>query len=221
MVSLNPDDALDPTNGDAVRRDWAQRKIAELSLDPKKNEAAITALGKEHRVVTSGTSLIVLDRIEDYARHQIEPAEPELRDQYLSLVRTMPKDPRRKDEAAHLDDVAKQWKEFKEWHAQRHQWLETVLKPAAEREMHLYESLGATSNRDGKPRLSAQDVAEARELLEKAKDLANSWNTEGRKASTRLSWEREATEVMLAVDALRQRRVEAFPEVGYPFSAAR
>jgi len=209
-ISLNPDDALEPAAGDAVRRLWAQRKIAELSLDPKENESAITALGKEHRVVTSGTSLIVLDRIEDYARHQIEPAEPELREQYATLLRSMPKDPRRRDEAAHLDEVAKQWNEFKAWHAQRHPWLETVLKPAAEREARLYQTLATPDG--GKAKLSTQDAVQARELLERAKELAESWNKEGRKAETRAAWEREATDVMLAVDALHQRRIEAFPE---------
>ena len=210
-VTLNPDEALEPARGDAVRRNWAQRKIAELSLDLKMNESAVTALGKEHRVVTSGTSLIVLDRIEDYARHGIEPPEHELREQYLALLKQMPKDRRHKDEAAHLDEVAKQWKEFKDWHAERHPWLETVLKPAAEREVRLYEQW-STSSKSGKPRLSTQDAEKARELLEKAKDLAASWNSEGRKAKTRLQWERDATELMLAVDALHQRRAEAVPE---------
>ena len=210
-VVLNPADAMETERGDFVRRAWAQKKIAELMLDAKTNESAITALGKEHRVVTSGTSLIVLDRIEDYARHQIEPPEPELREQYLALVEKMPKNPRNRDEASHLDEVAKQWTEFKDWHAKRHPWLETVIKPAAEREAKFYELLSRDSG-SGKPKLSTQDAERARELLEKAKGLAASWNTEGREDKSRALWIRDATDVMMQIDALRQRRIEAVPQ---------
>ena len=52
-VTLNPDDALEAERGDFVRRAWAQRRIAELALDPQRNESTITALGKEHRIVTA------------------------------------------------------------------------------------------------------------------------------------------------------------------------
>ena len=104
-LTLNPDDALESERGDFVRRTWAQRRITELALDPQRNESTITALGKEHRIVTAGTSLLVLDRIEDYARYQIEPPEAELREQYLALLAKQPKDGRDKSTAAHLDGV--------------------------------------------------------------------------------------------------------------------
>lgn len=225
-ITLNPADALDADRGDFVRRAWAQRRIAELALDPKRNESAITALGREHRIVTAGTSLLVLDRIEDYVRHRLEPPEAELREQYLALLAKEPKDGRDKSEAAHLDDVAKQWAEFKAWHEKRHPWLETVLKPAAEREAALYAALSGTASRKNqRGTLSAEDAAAARMLAEKAKELTERWAKEGRDDNTRTAWIKDATNVMLAVDALRQRRLELVPDSdasrnGHPEPAA-
>lgn len=56
-----------------IARRWAVKQIAELSLQTEKNKEAITHLGKQFSVVTSNTSLIVLDRVEDYVRFKIEP----------------------------------------------------------------------------------------------------------------------------------------------------
>ena len=69
-----------------ARRIWAQKKIAELELRPNKYEDEITELGKEHSIVTRNTSLIVLDRLEDYVTHRIIPPEPDLRRQYLAKI---------------------------------------------------------------------------------------------------------------------------------------
>ena len=69
-----------------ARRIWAQKKIAALELRPNRYEDDIPALGKEHAIVTRNTSLIVLDRLEDYVTHRIVPPEPDLRRQYLAQV---------------------------------------------------------------------------------------------------------------------------------------
>ena len=69
-----------------ARRIWAQKKIAELELRPNKHEDEITELGKEHSIVTRNTSLIVLDRLEDYVTHRIMPPEADLRQQYLAKI---------------------------------------------------------------------------------------------------------------------------------------
>ncbi len=69
-----------------ARRIWAQKKIAELELRPSKYEGEITELGKEHSIVTRNTSLIVLDRLEDYVMHRIIPPEPDLRREYFAKI---------------------------------------------------------------------------------------------------------------------------------------
>lgn len=64
-----------PKTGSAngIARRWAGKQISELSLQFEKNISRITQLGKQFSIVTPTTSLIVLDRVEDYVRFKIKP----------------------------------------------------------------------------------------------------------------------------------------------------
>lgn len=70
---------------DLVRKIWAMKKLAHLQMRSEKNKEEIVRLGKSMTLVTPYTSLIVLDRVEDYARYEIEPPE-ELRAEYTKLI---------------------------------------------------------------------------------------------------------------------------------------
>jgi Ca-activated chloride channel family protein len=56
---------------------WARLKLAELDADYALKRGEIRRLGQQFRLPTRETSLIILDRAADYARHDIE-APPEL-----------------------------------------------------------------------------------------------------------------------------------------------
>lgn len=97
-------------------RIWAQKKLAELDMHYQRNKEAITALGREYSIVTRNTSLIVLDRLEDYVRYRIAPPEnePELRTAYLASARqeeqqTIQEQRNRLDYVAGLFDKRKEW----------------------------------------------------------------------------------------------------------------
>ncbi len=60
---------------------WAQMRVAELDGEYRLNRAEIRRLGIAFSMPTRETSLIVLDRVEDYVRHEIAPPA-ELRAQY-------------------------------------------------------------------------------------------------------------------------------------------
>ena len=66
---------------------WASMRVAELDGEYWHNREAIRRLGKDFGVVTRETSLIVLDRIEDYVRFAIRPPE-ELVPEYERLLAT-------------------------------------------------------------------------------------------------------------------------------------
>lgn len=68
------------SEGTAIPRRWATMMIERLSINRSGNADAIRDLGTRFNLVTPGTSLIVLDRIEDYLRFNIKPpeSEPEL-----------------------------------------------------------------------------------------------------------------------------------------------
>jgi tetratricopeptide (TPR) repeat protein len=103
-----------------ARRIWAQKKIAELELRPNKYEDEITELGKEHSIVTRNTSLIVLDRLEDYVTHRIIPPEAELRQQYLAKIEQQQK----KEDDGRKERTARVIKKFE----QRVAWWNKTFK---------------------------------------------------------------------------------------------
>lgn len=99
-------------------RMWAQKKLAELDADYKKNKAAIMSLGQEFSLVTRNTSLIVLDRVADYIRYRIAPpeSEPELLAAYVAALPALEKGidqdaskHRRIEEVVAMFEQRKQW----------------------------------------------------------------------------------------------------------------
>ena len=60
---------------DLLRRYWAQNKLSNLLIDQEENKEEIEALGKKHKLVTPYTSLIVLENVEQYIEHKVQPPE--------------------------------------------------------------------------------------------------------------------------------------------------
>ncbi|WP_447639765.1 MULTISPECIES: VIT domain-containing protein [Chitinophagaceae] len=69
-----------------ISKVWAQQKIAYLELNAEQNKADIAEIGKEFRIVTSNTSLIVLENVSDYVKYKINPPA-ELRSEYDNLMK--------------------------------------------------------------------------------------------------------------------------------------
>ena len=102
-----------PVSSDLIARVWATLKIDNLSLRHQRNKKQIITLAKQYRIVTRFTSLIVLDRIEDYVRYEIVPP-PALRDRYNALFkkkkhRIQSEKKQAIEEAIRLLDEQKRW----------------------------------------------------------------------------------------------------------------
>jgi tetratricopeptide (TPR) repeat protein len=92
---------------------WARLRVAELDAEYELNRAEVQRLGKAFNLVTRGTSLIVLDRVEDYVRYEIVPPL-ELRADYDRL-RGQARLAADKDRAAHLEDIVRRFEEKAKW----------------------------------------------------------------------------------------------------------
>lgn len=92
---------------------WARLRIAELEAEYDLNRAEIRRLGKAFGLVTRETSLIVLDRVQDYALHEITPPA-ELRAEYERL-RLAGVQRREADKRAHLERVVRLFEEKQAW----------------------------------------------------------------------------------------------------------
>lgn len=190
----------------SVHRLWAQSHLADLDADPRPDTAKITALATRHGVVTRHTSLLVLDRIEDYVRYRIEPPEAELREQYHALLASTPKTPEDAGRDARIASLAQQWREFRDWHGRRHPWLESVLVALAQQENARWRAV--PDSVDGAAALRERSGR----LLKLSEQLGERWLDEGGDAATRRRWEAEAATVMRDLDQLRRRRLQLAPE---------
>ena len=92
---------------------WAQLRVAELEGEFDINRAEIRRLGQRFKLVTRETSLIVLDRIEDYARYEIVPPI-ELRADYDRVIGNIALQ-RRGERKTHLDNIVRLFEEKARW----------------------------------------------------------------------------------------------------------
>ncbi|MGE0079552.1 MAG: VIT domain-containing protein [Bacteroidales bacterium] len=96
-----------------VERIWAQKYLNELNFNPTKNAEEITRIGKKFSVVTNSTSLIVLDRVEDYVQYEITPPQ-ELLAEYNKMVENKANEDKRTSKL-HIDQVVDQFLKKVEW----------------------------------------------------------------------------------------------------------
>ncbi len=66
-------DGTQAPEGTLLQRFWAQKKVAELAIGGRRNEPAMAAVGKRFGIVTPGTSLLVLERLDQYVEHEVRP----------------------------------------------------------------------------------------------------------------------------------------------------
>ena len=104
------------SDGDLLRTIWAQTQINELMMAPRRNEDALIAIGRQHGLVTPGTSLMVLENLDQYLEYQIAPPAtlPALRKEYMARIQQQ--EQRQKDyRQEKIDQVLAMWKQRIAW----------------------------------------------------------------------------------------------------------
>ena len=192
---------------DTVHRLWAQAWLAQLASAAKPDSAAMSAIGKRFGVVTAGTSLLVLDRIEDYVRYRVEPREAPLLAEYRRLIASQPKPLADPGLEARLQSLRQRWQEFRDYHAASYPGIETLLLPMAETEFAAWP--------DSTDKTWSAGRGQAQTLLKQSRTLAQRWLREGAEPDSRRSWERQAAAVVFALEALRAQR-EQLPQIASP-----
>ena len=92
---------------------WARLRLAELEGDYEFNRGEIRRLGRNFGMVTRETSLIVLETVQDYVRHEIAPpaelrAEFDRQMQFAAQRRDL-------DRRAHLERIVKLFEQKQAW----------------------------------------------------------------------------------------------------------
>jgi len=95
---------------------WAQMKLADLETDADANAAAIGDLGRRFNLVTSNTSLLVLETLQQYVQYGIVPptSRKEIFTQFVEQLKQT-KDQKTQAQKQRLDEVEKEWKQRVAW----------------------------------------------------------------------------------------------------------
>jgi len=99
--------------GSRLKKMWAIKKLAFLDQEYKENKKQITELGINNRLVTRNTSMLVLDRIEDYVEHEIIPPADLQKDYFKQLSKKQKLE--KLEKATHFKNVLADFKEQKAW----------------------------------------------------------------------------------------------------------
>ncbi len=108
--------------GEGAREDttiataWAAARVNQLSPRAEQFEDDLLALGRKYGLVSPATSLIVLESLDQWVRHGIEPPAslPELREQYFAALKNRGQDDGNARDR-HLEQLAALWKERVDW----------------------------------------------------------------------------------------------------------
>lgn len=119
-VSVDTDRALP---GTMLRSLYAQAKLNELMRQPASGgrDEAVRELGMEYGMVTPGTSLLVLDSLDQYLEYGVRPSasSPELRAEYDRMMMEGEKREVLKEESARLDRLKTylaSWERLQKWY---------------------------------------------------------------------------------------------------------
>lgn len=102
--------------GRVIARAWAGARVAELAVFPERNAEKLLHIGRRYGLVTPGTSLIVLENLQQYLEHEIEPPAswPSMRERYFAALKG-----RRQREGQRVEDklatVLGWWRERVAW----------------------------------------------------------------------------------------------------------
>ncbi len=110
--------------GSVVARAWAGAQASVLASDPLANHDRLLALGQRYGVVTANTSLLVLERLDQYLQYRVEPPAtwPAMRQAYLAALKGS-LDRSNGQRLAYRDGLAQRWQERVAW------WRAAQIQP--------------------------------------------------------------------------------------------
>lgn len=147
---------------------WAQKKLEFLAQKPDKNEKEIIKISKEYQIISDFTSMIILDRVEDYITHSIEPPK-ELKKKYDLLISRKIND--KKESLASLKtEIVENYKSFFNWYDQvfekrkptKNIVIDTAIAATRRQDLDFTVTGSVSDGREGFPGVSVQVKNERR-----------------------------------------------------------
>ncbi len=107
---------------------WAIHQLNELQENSKQNEEQILETGLTYRLVSDFSSLLILDRVEDYVQHRILPPKS-LQKEYFKQLKAADKE-EKENSYDHMKNIKKEWKTQQAW------WKSHRKEPKKKRNRH-------------------------------------------------------------------------------------
>jgi tetratricopeptide (TPR) repeat protein len=94
-------------------------RVRQLAPRADDNEEELLSIGRRFGVASPATSLLVLESLDQWLRHDIEPPEslPQMREQWFAAKKNRPAEDPEAKAARHLEMLKEQWKQRMEWWA--------------------------------------------------------------------------------------------------------
>jgi len=110
-------DVKNSVEGKLLKKMYGRMMIRELMISPDKNKNELVAAGKKFGMVTTGTSLMVLESLDQYVRHRVLPPKslPDVRKKYIDIVEAEGRQKQKQKNKA-LEEVVHMWQEVCKWH---------------------------------------------------------------------------------------------------------
>lgn len=146
--------------GDLVARAWAGLQTQVLGLTLKPTAEEILTLARTHGLVTPGTSLLVLESLEQYLEYRIQPPAslPEMRAAYDARIAENTQADKQ-SRASHLDRVIDLWQQRVQWWEQEFDYRPVEERPRRSRREG---APGAAEERSGSNSDDLDDMPMAR-----------------------------------------------------------
>ena len=108
--------AAEAREGRTLATAWAAARVNQLSPRADAFADELLALGRQYGLVSPVTSLIVLESLDQWVRHEIEPPAslPDLREQYYAALKNRGQDAV-DARTRHLQQLSELWKQRVEW----------------------------------------------------------------------------------------------------------
>ena len=105
--------------GSTLATAWAAMRVQQLAPRADDNADELLALGRRFGVASPATSLLVLESLDQWLRHDIEPPAtlPQMREQWLVAKKNRPGEDPEAKAARHLEMLKGLWKQRMEWWA--------------------------------------------------------------------------------------------------------
>lgn len=113
-----------------IKRLWAKHKLKFLNTNKKQNQKKIVSHAKQYHLITDYTSMLVLDRIEDYVRYRIEPPD-ELKQDYKRRIKNI-----EVEEASKRDELLERKEELVDDYNDLSNWYNTKYPLVEEKQIY-------------------------------------------------------------------------------------